>query len=226
MLSCATSRCSKLSALMERTRDGSLSVAEALPEVNARLLQAATAEQREIFETSALDLEYLLDAERDEKLRARAVAQRSEPSLEQFLPRRGDALVLSATDIETYRTCPLKYKFARVFRIPSEPTLNQRLSILVHQVLERFHQGGTAEARRCPSLSLLGPAGSAAAGDSRRRRKLRAKGDAGAAALSRALPGRGVEPVWFERAFARSRSARTCAAASTRSTGCPAAATS
>src|SRR5215203_6491268 len=111
----------KLAALLERTRGGELSVAEALPEVNARLLQAATAEQREIFETSALD-EYLLDAERDEKLRQRAVAQRSEPSLESFLPRRGDGLVLSASDIETYRTCPLKYKFARVFRIPSEPT--------------------------------------------------------------------------------------------------------
>ena len=71
-----------------------MSVADALPEVNARLLQAATAEQREIFETSALD-EYLLDAERDERLRARAVAARTEPSLESFLPaprRRADAL--------------------------------------------------------------------------------------------------------------------------------------
>ena len=51
-------------------------------------------------------------------------------------------LLLSASDIETYRTCPLKYKFARVFRIPSEPTLNQRFGILVHQVLERYHQSG------------------------------------------------------------------------------------
>ena len=181
----------KLSALMERTRDGSLSVAEALPEVNARLLQAATAEQREIFETSALD-EYLLDAERDEKLRARAVAQRSEPSLEQFLPRRGDGLVLSATDIETYRTCPLKYKFARVFRIPSEPTLNQRFGILVHQVLERFHQGGAAE-RSLPELLGLLEAGwrRGGFGDSEEERQLRAKADAGAAALPRALAGRG-----------------------------------
>src|SRR4030095_15840495 len=63
----------KLSALMERTREGGQSVADALPEVNARLLQAATSEQREIFETSALD-EYLLDAERDERLSARGVA--------------------------------------------------------------------------------------------------------------------------------------------------------
>src|SRR6185503_2748298 len=52
----------KLSALLERTRGGELTVAEALPEVNVRLLQSSTSEQREIFETSALD-DYLLDAE-------------------------------------------------------------------------------------------------------------------------------------------------------------------
>ena len=75
----------KLSALLERTRSGELSVEEALPDINARLLQASTSEQREIFETSALD-EYLLDAERDEQARARAVAKRNEPSLEPFLP--------------------------------------------------------------------------------------------------------------------------------------------
>ncbi len=191
----------KLSALMERTRDGSLSVAEALPEVNARLLQAATAEQREIFETSALD-EYLLDAERDEKLRARAVAQRSEPSLEQFLPRRGDGLVLSATDIETYRTCPLKYKFARVFRIPSEPTLNQRFGILVHQVLERFHQGGAA-AGSLPELLGLLDAGwrRGGFGDSEEERQLRAKATQALLRYHERFQGEESEPVWFERAF-------------------------
>ena len=68
--------------------------------------------------------------------------RRGEPSLEAFLPRRGEGLVLSASDIDTYRTCPLKYKFARVFRIPNEPTLNQRFGIVVHQVLERYHQSG------------------------------------------------------------------------------------
>src|SRR3712207_4925438 len=144
----------KLSALLERTRVGGQTVEDALAEVNARLLQAATAEQREIFETSALD-EYLLDAERDERLRARAVAARTEPSLESFLPRRGDGLMLSASDIETYRTCPLKYKFARVFRIPSEPTLNQRFGILVHQVLERYHGGGDGTQTLPDLLGLL-----------------------------------------------------------------------
>ncbi len=55
--------------------------------------------------------------------------------------------MLSASDIETYRICPLKYKFARVFRIPQEPTINQRFGIALHQVLERFHQstGGTRQ---------------------------------------------------------------------------------
>ena len=133
----------KLAALVERPPGQS--VAEALPDINARLLAASTSLQREIYATSALD-DMLLSAEHDDRGRAQAIAARDEPSLEPFLPKRGEGLVLSASDIETYRTCPLKYKFARVFRIPSEPTLNQRFGILIHQVLERYHarQGHTA----------------------------------------------------------------------------------
>ena len=129
----------KLAGLMARPEGQG--VAEALAGVNAAILQAATAQQREILQTSPLD-ELLLGAERDARARSAAIAAREEPSLEPFLPTRGDGLLLSASDIETYRTCPLKYKFARVFRIPSEPTLNQRFGILVHQVLERYHQSG------------------------------------------------------------------------------------
>jgi DNA helicase-2/ATP-dependent DNA helicase PcrA len=191
----------KLSALLERTNAGEQTVAEALPEVNARLLQAATAEQREILETSVLD-EYLLDAERDETLRARAVAARTEPSLESFLPRRGDGLVLSASDIETYRTCPLKYKFARVFRIPSEPTINQRFGILVHQVLERFHAGGGAD-RGLPELLGLLEAGwrRGGFGDSEEERQLRAKATGALIRYHERFQGEEGEPVWFERGF-------------------------
>ena len=179
----------KLSALLERTRTGEQSVEEALPEINLRLLQSSTSEQREIFETSALD-DYLLDAERDERLRARAVAARNEPSLEPFLPKRGGGLLLSASDIETYRSCPLKYKFARVFRIPSEPTINQRFGILVHQVLERFH----GDARRRPARDARAARRRLAA---RRVRRLRGgapvprQGDAVARPLPRPLPGGG-----------------------------------
>ena len=69
------------------------------------------------------------------------MAAREEPSLEAFLPRRGDGrLSLSASDLSLYLTCPLKYKFARVFGIPQEPTINQRFGILFHNVLERFHK--------------------------------------------------------------------------------------
>ena len=189
----------KLAALMERTRSSEQEVGDLLPEINARLLQAVTAEQREIFETSALD-EYVLDAERDEKLRARAVAQRSEPSLESFLPRRGDGLALSASDIETYRTCPLKYKFARVFRIPSEPTMNQRFGILVHQVLERYH---AAEAAGLPSLLNLLEAGwrRGGFGDSEEERQFRAKATQALVRYHDRFREDDAEPVWFERSF-------------------------
>ena len=195
----------KLAALIERP--AGQPVAEALPEINARLGRAVTPEQREIFLTSALD-EYLLDAERSERRRTQAIAARDEPSLEAFLPTRGDGLILSATDVETYRICPLRYKFARVFRIPQEPTLHQRFGILVHQVLERFHAaepaGGTADPeRRLDEMLGLLDAGwrRGGFGDSEEERQLRAKATA---ALTRYLerfeaePG---EPVWFERPF-------------------------
>ncbi len=198
----------KLSALMERTRAGQ-SVAEALPEVNARILQAVTAEQREIYETSALD-EYLLDAERDERGRQRAVARRTEPSLEQFLPRRGDGLLLSASDIDTYRTCPLKYKFARVFRIPQEPTLNQRFGILVHQVLERFH-AGDSPARSLPELLGLLEAGwrRGGFGTSEEEKQLQVKAEQALITYHERFQGEDAEPVWFERSFSFALGAHT-----------------
>jgi DNA helicase-2/ATP-dependent DNA helicase PcrA len=136
----------KLAALIERARAGQ-GVDEALAEVNDLLLQVATSEQAELFKLSALD-EYLRDSERDERRRRDAIgAPPDGETLEPFIPRRGNGLMLSASDIETYRICPLKYKFARVFRIPQEPTINQRFGILLHQVLERFHQseGGSLE---------------------------------------------------------------------------------
>ena len=184
----------KLAALIARPEGQS--VAESLRDVNSRILQAVTAEQREIFESSALD-DYLLDAERDARRRAQAIVARDEPSLEPFLPRRGDGVVLSATDIDTYRTCPLKYKFARVFRIPQEPTLHQRFGILVHQVLERFHSAAVTPIRPQPprAARAAGAAGGRLA--ARRLRRLRGgapaarQGHRGADPLPRALPVRG-----------------------------------
>jgi DNA helicase-2/ATP-dependent DNA helicase PcrA len=187
----------KLAALIERPEGQS--VAEALRDVNSRILQAVTSEQREIFSSSALD-DYLLDAERDARRRAQAIVARDEPSLEPFLPRRGEGVVLSASDIDTYRTCPLKYKFARVFRIPQEPTLHQRFGILVHQVLERFH---AREAKSLPELLGLLDAGwrRGGFGDSEEERQLRGKASSALTRYHERFQSEEAKPVWFERSF-------------------------
>ncbi len=191
----------KVAALLARPEG--MSVAESLRDVNARILQAVTAEQREIYTSSVLD-EYLLDADQDVRRRAQTVAARDEPSLEAFLPRRGEGVVLSASDIDTYRTCPLKYKFARVFRIPQEPTVHQRFGIVLHHVLERFHGRGMegASGSLGELLGLLDAAWRRGGfGDSEEERQLRGKA---AAALSRyheRFQDSEAEPVWFERQF-------------------------
>jgi ATP-dependent DNA helicase UvrD/PcrA len=129
-------------------------VADSLAAINDLLDQAISPEQREALRDSGLDA-YLLDEEGAAKRRRQLIAQRDEPSLEAFLPRRGEGLALSATDIELYRTCPLKYKFARVFGIPQEATINQRFGIVIHQVLERFHGQQAAGETDAGSLERL-----------------------------------------------------------------------
>jgi len=128
----------KLAALAQRPGDET--TADAIDAVNGLLRQVATPEQQAELDASALDA-YLLDSERERGRRLELVAAREEPSLAAFLPRRGDGMLsLSASDLSLYLTCPLKYKFARVFGIPQEPTINQRFGILFHNVLERFHK--------------------------------------------------------------------------------------
>jgi DNA helicase II / ATP-dependent DNA helicase PcrA len=128
----------KLAALAQRP--GEEPAAEAIEAVNGLLRQVATPEQQAELDASALD-SYLLDSESERGRRLELIAAREEPSLEAFLPRRGDGMLsLSASDLTLYLTCPLKYKFARVFGIPQEPTINQRFGILIHNVLERFHK--------------------------------------------------------------------------------------
>jgi DNA helicase-2/ATP-dependent DNA helicase PcrA len=189
----------KLAALIARAEGQGLE--EALRDVNARILQAVTAEQREILTSSALD-DYLLDAERDARRRSQAIAARDEPSLEPFLPKRGDGVVLSASDIDTYRTCPLKYKFARVFRIPQEPTIHQRFGIVVHQVLERFHGREAAGGTLAELLGLLDARWRRAGfSDSEEERQLRGKAAAALERYHRRFQSEEAEPMWFERPF-------------------------
>jgi DNA helicase-2/ATP-dependent DNA helicase PcrA len=212
----------KLAALAQRP--AGQSVAEALSDINARLLAATTALEREIFQTSSLD-ETLIDPgsvgeqsgawpakgvvegaageddARDARARAQAIAPREASSLGPFLPRKGVGLALSASDIETYRSCPLRYKFARVLRIPTEQTLHQRFGIAVHQVLERYH---SERKETLAELMKLLDAGwhKGGFGESEQERDLRAKARVALTLYHARLHGQESEPAWFERPFA------------------------
>ncbi len=225
----------KLAALAERPAG---ETADALRDVNARLRAAMTPLQREIYESSPLD-ELLREEHpgadrlggpgerRGASARAAAVAARDEPTLEAFLPRKGDGLVLSASDVETYRGCPLRYKFARVLKIPTEQTIHQRFGIVVHQVLERFHAaadtqgrdgegdeelGGSERARETDDgkpgtleelLELLDVAWQRSGmGNGARERELRQKARAALTRYHERLREEPAQPLWFERAFA------------------------
>lgn len=201
----------KLAALIARDEAAhGQGLADALRDINARIEQAVTADQREIFASSPLD-DYLLDADRDVRHRARVIAARDEPSLERFLPMRGGGVMLSATDIDTYRACPLRYKFARVFRIPQEPTLHQRFGIAVHQVLERFHAQPAASADApgdAPAGSLTDLLALLEAswrrggfGDSDEERQLHQKAVTALTRYHERTRSEQARPVWFERQF-------------------------
>jgi len=194
----------KLSALLQRP--GGQSMEEALADINTRLLAASTPLQREIFQTSTLDqtLSSALSADEparcDDRALARAVAPREEHSLAPFLPRKGTGLALSASDIETYRSCPLRYKFARVLRIPTEQTVHQRFGIMVHQVLERYHSEGASTLERMLDLLDAGWR-RAALGNGEYELELRGKALAALTRYHERLAERDSQPVWFERQF-------------------------
>ena len=189
----------KVAALIERTKEGQ-TVDAALTEVNEILAQCATGEQREIFGESGLD-GWLRDAERDPAARPAGTQNGSEPSLDPFIPRRGRGLMLSASDIDTYRICPLKYKFARVFRIPQEPTIHQRFGIALHQVLERFHAEGGGPLSRLMELfeSSWRRSGFGGSDD---EQQFRQRAEQALERYWRLDRESDAEPVWFERSFA------------------------
>ncbi len=188
----------KVAALIERAREGQ-TLETALREVNEILAQCATTEQREIFEESGLD-SWLRDAGRD-PAELPGSSNGAEASLDPFIPRRGRGLMLSASDIDTYRICPLKYKFARVFRIPQEPTINQRFGIVMHQVLERFHTESGGSLERLRELFEISWRRSGF-GESDDELQFRERAVEALERYWRQNDASEAEPVWFERSFA------------------------
>jgi DNA helicase-2/ATP-dependent DNA helicase PcrA len=196
----------KLSALLQRPEGQS--VQEALADINARLLAATTPLQREIFQTSTLDRTLSAALGRDDeqasgyddRALAQAIAPRDEHSLTPFLPRKGVGLALSASDIQTYRSCPLRYKFARVLRIPTEQTVHQRFGIVVHQVLERYHSEGANTLEQMLDLIDAGWR-RAGFGEGEHERELRGKALTALTRYHERLGEQDSQPVWFERQF-------------------------
>jgi DNA helicase II / ATP-dependent DNA helicase PcrA len=189
----------KVAALIERAKEGQ-PLEAALPEVNEILAQCATPEQREIFEGSGLD-GWLRDTGRDPTARPAGSGNGSDASLDPFIPRRGRGLMLSASDLDTYRICPLKYKFARVFRIPQEPTIHQRFGIVLHQVLERFHASEGGPLSRLRELFEISwrRSGFGGSDDEQQFRERALEALERYWRLDRESD---AEPVWFERSFA------------------------
>ncbi len=192
----------KLAALAQRPGDEATE--EAIEAVNGLLRQVATPEQQAELDASSLDA-YLLDSETERGRRLELVAAREEPSLEAFLPRRGDGrLSLSASDLSLYLTCPLKYKFARVFGIPQEPTINQRFGILVHNVLENFHKEPPENPEQgLRVLNRLFEAGwrRGGFGGSDDELQYRARGKEALRMFAERERESEAEPVWLERKF-------------------------
>tara|TARA_Y100000590_G_scaffold450794_2_gene591093 strand:+ start:2360 stop:3199 length:840 start_codon:yes stop_codon:yes gene_type:complete len=57
-----------------------------------------------------------------------------------FTPAIRETLSLSASAIETYLDCPLKYRFRQVDKIPESPSRPQlTFGTIIHRVLDRFH---------------------------------------------------------------------------------------
>jgi DNA helicase-2/ATP-dependent DNA helicase PcrA len=202
----------KVSALLQRPAGQSL--ADALADVNARLLAAVTPLQREILLTSTLDHTLAAAPDTDgqdadgtaaaragQRARESAVAPREQHSLVPFLPRKGIGLALSASDIHTYRSCPLRYKYARVLRIPTEQTIHQRFGIVVHQVLERYHSdGGATVAQMLDLLDTCWRRGGFAESEPVERELLE-KARAALTHYHARLESQDSQPVWFERQF-------------------------
>jgi DNA helicase II / ATP-dependent DNA helicase PcrA len=198
----------KLASLIER-RPRQEELAGAIAEINQVLSQVASPEQQELYLGSNLD-SLLLATEREKLTRAELVSERAAASLESYLPIRGQGLMLSATDIDVYRICPLRYKFARVFAIPREQTLPQRFGILMHQVLEHYHTqlaneeatgGGEPGADR---LMTLFETGWRRLGfrDSNEERQLHEKAVTALDRYHVRFSAEESSPVWFERNFA------------------------
>src|SRR5207248_1598821 len=92
-------------------------------------------------------------------------------------------------------------------RVPQEPTINQRFGIVVHQVLERYHQGNGQDRAGGPVSvdELLGllEAGwrRGGFGSSDEERQLHGKAEHALRRYHARFQTEDGEPMWFEKSF-------------------------
>jgi DNA helicase-2/ATP-dependent DNA helicase PcrA len=67
----------------------------------------------------------------------------------------GGKILLSASAIETYRDCPLKFKFTHYFRIPSAPQAALTFGNLMHQCVRHYYALRTEGAPRAEDLQAF-----------------------------------------------------------------------
>jgi DNA helicase II / ATP-dependent DNA helicase PcrA len=121
------------------------------------------------------------------------------------LPLEGP-LTLSHSAIDAYLTCPLRYKYAQVVRVPTAPHHSMVYGAALHQAVQEFHRS-QARGRPLTEAELLAALDAAWTNEGFVSREHEmARLEAGRAALrrfreSQLQPG-SVVPAWVEREFA------------------------
>jgi DNA helicase-2/ATP-dependent DNA helicase PcrA len=135
---------------------------------------------------------------------AAAQAPADAPEAER-LPIEGP-LTLSHSAIDDYLTCPLRYKYAQVVRVPTAPHHSMVYGAALHQAVQEFHRS-QARGRPLTEAELLAAFDAAWSNEGFVSREHEtARLEAGRAALrrfreSQLVPG-SVVPAWVEREFA------------------------
>ncbi len=149
------------SPFFEEAREAVGAAVEDVGEAPERRLLAAVAERHAAFEEASLRAaaavagdagdagERMAAAERAARalVEARAAALRPAPAPRPAAaparaPRPG--LELSPSAVEAYRTCPLRYRFATVNRVPTAPSAARSVGVAAHAALEaHYRPGGT-----------------------------------------------------------------------------------
>ena len=114
---------------------GSAPIEDALPESILKLwrLRSSKAQTPEEFEQVKDEFKSKIDSSLTEL--------KSLIDHEKFAPRQPDLRYkvdrISYTDLETFNTCPLKFYYRKILRLPSPPSPHQLLGQVIHVVLEK-----------------------------------------------------------------------------------------